>query len=508
MAGELTEIIDLLGRRQDPGGTNIFIPSMKGARERKVGPLAEEFRRMGLPWKADELMGTMPEEPGSMSVAGRNLGHVFSGGRMQRAEPGPFDRAWTPDDFREVFRAMGRSEEEAENYIDRVELNEWLLLKHQRDEALAADPHYRRLQAGQMDAEEEEILRRRYIGAEPLPEESVTVQAGAWRGPASATSLEEGFMVPRGIHNIPPGGLGIGPDGKTYYNRPPDKLLPYNYVDSETGKVVNYTTDQMIELQQQYPGRYTVEPKQVHELTGKLHPTMQKEVEKEFFQLIALRDNLAFIQKSFDPDWLSYEGRAEGWLMELGSHLKALSPEQKIAFMERSGVVSAAAKVTNDMIRLMTGAQMSHKEAQRLMLQEINVTGDNPDSPDQFIGKLMKTMYFANLAIARNRMVMEKGLLKTEQMTREVDWERHLTMEGFRNAVFDEANEMYEKAAGDKATKLKDVRGAMMEKYGIDPWILEDKWISDNLPLGDQILEGITSLHREEQARKAIEVPQ
>jgi hypothetical protein len=517
MASEFDTMLDLLMTGDEGRLIEDTRAAQEDARRRIPGQIFKEIERVGLPWKVPQNV-QYPRTPSAMERVGGNLRRVGTLGMMEGAEAAAFENTYPPDRLREFMDIAGYPESEQERFFSNTTLQELLQLKYARPEVLLQDSLYRRLP--EMDPAEMEEAKRQFLGQPPL-REPFTSDAGdvVWfpddTDPTGWRRVDIPH-APKGIHNIPADAIGIDPiTGKIYRNPKPDRALAKRWIDTRTGKPISGTEQQMAQWMKNDPRRFVLDVQKQEVRTGDIESTTKVEIEKQLYHLIGLRDQLSLIQDSFNPYWLTWGGRLGATMMEYKSHAGILDAAGKLDLLERSGAMAQAAKVTNDMIRLMTGAQMSHKEAQRLMLQEINATGENRDAPDVFVGKLMKTMYLSQLAIARNRMILEKGLLKAEEVTRSRNWEQKFTLQEFRKAMLDEAEQMYQRVdpSLSESDAKSEMRQQMIDKYEIDPDTLTDDWVVDAFSsfgmgaVGQKMLDDIEALDRAEMKRRRMVAP-
>jgi len=452
------------------------------------------------------------EYPGSPTWGGsavKNIGSLFGG---QPQKPTPFSEAYTPPVLRRALIEKGQyTEEEANEYISKLSLYQLMALRHRYPQAYVADPRI-----ALEDPEQVAAAKRAYLGVAE-PREGETFKPGDVYAPRSALEAleKEGEMLevphaPRGFHNVPPSSVAIDPiTGKPVYRNPrEDKLVSWNYIDTwadegSPERLVNFTEAQALEHLKKDKGRYIKDVEKSEVRTGELHDTVRKTVEDQTIKLMELRDQLDLIEDMFDPRWLTWGGRVQGMLLSIGSKLGTLTPEQRMDYFERGLGIAGVAKVTNDMIRLMTGAQMSKAEADRLMVQEINVG----DDPDIFIAKLMRSAYFNNLALARNRLILEKGVLKAEEITSGKEWGKQMTFQEFRREMLGRADKMYQQMGVDTGEEFTDseakerTREQFQTEYGIDIETLGDRWVARNL--GENTVEQLQGLHASQVRERA-----
>lgn len=187
-----------------------------------------------------------------------------------------------------------------------------------------------------------------------------------------------------------------------------DKLDPQGkLLDTRT---VNLTTEQgLLQFQQliqegytkQVTGRTESDPSRL----GKTQAGKAQERVANVDDQLAL---LAQVESLFRPEFLTIAGKAKG--LTLKSLEKAgveLSQAHRDFLGDKADFASAAIEVINAGIKLMTGAQMSEKEAERLRKQ---FPDPENDSPTEFIRKLRLKQQQLRQARARTILMLRSGV--------------------------------------------------------------------------------------------------
>lgn len=151
---------------------------------------------------------------------------------------------------------------------------------------------------------------------------------------------------------------------------------------------------------------------------GGMEKGTRKEVEGDLIVTQQQLSRLYQVRGSFDPEYLRVGGKVyakwlkakdQGWIPFMNTQL---DPEEKQYLEGYSQFYRRAWSNANAYIKLITGAQMSEVEAQRIMRAMPNPGKDNPFggmSPTEFQAVLDDVIYESELAQARHKYLLEKG---------------------------------------------------------------------------------------------------
>ena len=145
-----------------------------------------------------------------------------------------------------------------------------------------------------------------------------------------------------------------------------------------------------------------------------LTPSVKTMVQKDIMSLDATLDNLSMIRSTMKPEYLTGQYKVKSYWNKLLDTWGTLPAEKKKELAEYSQGIQAQAKLLNDYVKMMTGAQMSVAEVPRFA-KAIPTAGDwvagiPSDSPTTFFSKLDQFEYMTSLSRARARYAMQNGL--------------------------------------------------------------------------------------------------
>lgn len=147
-----------------------------------------------------------------------------------------------------------------------------------------------------------------------------------------------------------------------------------------------------------------------------------KKIETDLMDLEIAKEDLYDIREVYDPKMQTFATRSEAFILELMEKSGAeLTPEQQKLVGDVAEYKQSAWDAVNRYIKYLTGAQMSEKEAQRIMKSfpdpRIGIT--QGDSPTAFKRKLDAVIKDAEDTIARNQYVLRKGFTVEEDNSAE-----------------------------------------------------------------------------------------
>jgi hypothetical protein len=225
--------------------------------------------------------------------------------------------------------------------------------------------------------------------------------------------------------------------------------------------------------------------------TTALDPQVQRKVVDASIALMDEYSKLKFVESVWDPNYLTIQGKIQKKFLSFLNSFGATSPEQEAWLIKLGMGEAAAASAMNATIKRITGAQMGEKEATRIRLETIDPEND---PPWKFKAKLYRTIYFDGLMVARNRMLIEKGLASVEEGMLGGEMEKLYSLEGVRQDLLRKATDqirgyMAKGMDWDQASQLTD--DAMMARYGVTPELLTSEWMGEHVPT---VLETLQSL--------------
>jgi hypothetical protein len=156
------------------------------------------------------------------------------------------------------------------------------------------------------------------------------------------------------------------------------------------------------------------------------------EFEKDIAKLNEQSARLRQIADSFDPEALTLGGKIDADWLNLKDRLtgiggfEGLSQEEKSTLDRYSKFGQDAVRNANRTINELTGAAMSEWEAKRIMLEipEFNPGWFKGDGPTKFKTKLDNASKSVDMAIARKKYYLKKGIPDSEQKERQEGNER------------------------------------------------------------------------------------
>ena len=143
-------------------------------------------------------------------------------------------------------------------------------------------------------------------------------------------------------------------------------------------------------------------------------PAVKTMLQKDIVSLDATLDNLSLIRTTMKPEYLKGQTKVGMAWNKLVDTWGTLPPEKKKELADYSQGIQSQAKLLNDYVKAMTGAQMSVAEVPRFA-KTIPTAGDweagiPADSPTTFFAKLDQFEYMTSLARARAAYALENGL--------------------------------------------------------------------------------------------------
>lgn len=143
-------------------------------------------------------------------------------------------------------------------------------------------------------------------------------------------------------------------------------------------------------------------------------PAVKTMLQKDIVSLDATLDNLSLIRTTMKPEYLTGQTKVGMAWNKLVDTWGTLPPEKKQELADYSQGIQSQAKLLNDYVKAMTGAQMSVAEVPRFA-KTIPTAGDweagiPADSPTTFFAKLDQFEYMTSLARARAAYALENGL--------------------------------------------------------------------------------------------------
>ena len=105
----------------------------------------------------------------------------------------------------------------------------------------------------------------------------------------------------------------------------------------------------------------------------------QNAIDKAISATTSNRYNYNQLTKTYDPEFLTYEGRLKAWTYSKADKLNQLTDPKKIDYLSRySSFTTRAARQLNSYIKEITGAQMGEKEADRIRRGIPDPDNDSP----------------------------------------------------------------------------------------------------------------------------------
>jgi hypothetical protein len=135
-------------------------------------------------------------------------------------------------------------------------------------------------------------------------------------------------------------------------------------------------------------------------------------VKKDLMGAAKTLSSLYQVREWYDPEYLTYQGWGKLQYYRQRDKLGKASPEQKAALADYQRWVSDSWEYVNEYIKHITGAQMSHNEAKRIM-KAIPNPGDgflSGDSPSEYQGKLDQAIKRSERSHARLQYINKHGL--------------------------------------------------------------------------------------------------
>lgn len=191
-------------------------------------------------------------------------------------------------------------------------------------------------------------------------------------------------------------------------------------------------------------------------LTGSAETTAQKEI----MMMDDADARLGEIIEAYDPKFLQTFDKM-GYFFDAGKEKLGieLSEEDEADLAKFSDFKASAADNMNRYIKFITGAQMSEKEANRL-LKAIPVPGDgffDGDSPTQFKAKMLRQQRDLKSASARYRFLLQHGIVVDGETEFNNDLAAKYSLSDFKKA---------QKAIEDGAN-AEEVYKHMAKEYGL-----------------------------------------
>lgn len=206
---------------------------------------------------------------------------------------------------------------------------------------------------------------------------------------------------------------------------------------------------------------------------GKLPKTVVDDVAKEEIKNTDLMGRLAQIQRSFKPDFLSYENQAKqygiSWLDKFDATRSKLPPQELQTHAEYAAFRRDVTDNLNRYIKEITGAAMGVEEAKRIVSSMPNMN----DGPTEFKAKLDSTVRSAQLALARQRYLRKEGLNGQPWQGTPEDAAREMPLEKMQgNIRRDTMNLLQQLKSQHPNANPEQINGAVRaiirQKYGID----------------------------------------
>jgi len=206
---------------------------------------------------------------------------------------------------------------------------------------------------------------------------------------------------------------------------------------------------------------------------GKLPKTVVDDVAKEEIKNTDLMGRLAQIQRSFKPDFLSYENQAKqygiSWLDKFDATRSKLPPQELQTHAEYAAFRRDVTDNLNRYIKEITGAAMGVEEAKRIISSMPNMN----DGPTEFKAKLDSTVRAAQLALARQRYLRKEGLNGQPWQGTPEDAARDMPLEKMQgNIRRDTMNLLQQLKSQHPNANPEQINGAVRaiirQKYGID----------------------------------------
>jgi hypothetical protein len=248
--------------------------------------------------------------------------------------------------------------------------------------------------------------------------------------------------------------------------------------DRELSKDIIVMDEDLPDLLRANPTRYAPATEKSLVTTSALERPTKSKLEMQQISLSETLADLRRIESLFRPEFLTYAGRSRRFLDEIADTVAPLDGQRAADFIRFTEMNALAAKIMNDTIRRITGAQMSMKEAQRIGLQTIRPANfDEPDSPTEFAVKLRMGQFFTQLSMARNKYVLENGVANIEDVRNRNAWDEVVTLQGMRKFLEEEANKRFNELTSrgvDETAAFVQVRTDMLNEWHVDMGSIAD----------------------------------